>query len=85
MAKVEFLLNSLFEDKRRANSIFMDTRMVRTTEAFLFCDKLYRNLGLEEDAIVGLQIAHRGLRGRTLTTANPNRDIFPETSEEDVF
>jgi hypothetical protein len=80
-----FLLNSLFEDTRRPNSIFVDTRIVRTTEALLLCDNLYRNLGLRDDAIIGLQIAHHGLKGRTLTTANPNRDIYPETTQEDVF
>jgi hypothetical protein len=60
------------------------TRIVRTTEAFLYCDGLYRHLGLKEDTTVGAQIAHQGLSVRTSTTAGPNRHVFPETTQEDA-
>ena len=55
---------------RKPNSIFFNTRIVRTTEALLYCDRLYRNLGLKDDAVVGIQVVHRGLKGRTLTTSS---------------
>lgn len=78
-----FLLSSLFEDSRRANSIFFNTRVVRVTEALMYCDRLYRNLGLGDDSVVGIQVSHSGLRGRVLTTSNPMRHVEPETTQED--
>lgn len=79
-----YLLASLFEDTRKPNTVFADTRIIRTTEAFLLCDGLYRNLGLKDDTVVAIEIVHTGLRGRTLTTASASRHVFPETTVEDV-
>lgn len=79
-----YLLASLFEDTRKPNSVFVDTRMIRTTEAFLLCDGLYRSLGLKDDAVVAIEIVQSGLKGRTLTMANSSRRVLPETTQEDL-
>jgi hypothetical protein len=77
------LLSSLFEDTRKPNKIFFDTRTIRTTEAFMLCDRLYRGLGLKDDAVLAVRIVHTGLKGRTLTSASLNRHVIPETTWED--
>lgn len=80
-----FLLQSLFEDMLRSNSIFFNTRIVRATEALVYCQGLYSHLGLGEDTIVAVRLAHQGLKGRKLTTSSPNRIVFPETTTEDRY
>lgn len=71
-----FLLQSLFEDARSENQIFFNTRIVRISEALLFCSNLYANLGVSPDAPVSVRIEHRGLAGRVLGSASPNRMLF---------
>lgn len=72
-----YLLQSLFEDTRAANSIFFDTRIVRVTEALLFATRLYERLGVDNEARLFFRVGHRGLGGRSLASANPNRIIRP--------
>jgi hypothetical protein len=79
-----FLLQSYFEDMRRPNSIFFNTRIVRVTESLLYCRNLYTNLGLDSDIIVAIRVTHQGLRDRELTTSSPNRIVIPETTSEDI-
>ena len=71
-----YLLQSLFEDSRKANQIFFDTRIVRVTESLMFIESLYKKLGVPPEARVGIQITHRGLRGRELNSASSNRHFF---------
>lgn len=59
-----FLLCSLFEDYRGENSLFIDTRMNRVTEALLFCVRLYDGLGVRPDTEVTIAVGHGGLSGR---------------------
>lgn len=79
-----FLLQSLFEDQRANGDLFFDTRIVRVTEAILFCSNLYHTLGVAAEARVSIKVTHRGLKGRALTTASRNRHVFPSTATEDV-
>lgn len=79
-----FLLQSLFEDQRSEQRVFFDSRVVRVTESFMFCANLYENLGVAPTAPLSLRVTHRGLAGRTLTTASTNRIIHPATTTEDV-
>jgi TIR domain len=79
-----FLLHDLFEDHRAEKKLFFDTRIVRVTESILFCSNLYRNLGVDEATRVGLRVTHRGLKGRELVAATPNRHIFPATTSADT-
>jgi hypothetical protein len=78
-----YLLQSLFEDNRKPNQIFFDTRVVRVTESLMFIESLYKKLGVPPDARVGIQITHRGLKGRELNSASPNRHMFSRGAAEE--
>ena len=58
--------------------MFFDTRIVRVAEALLFASKFYGRLGASDDAKFVFRIAHRGLRDRSIKSANPNRLILPK-------
>ena len=73
-----YLLQSLFEDSRQPQCIFFDTRIVRVTESLMFAEKLYKKLGASPDAKVLVRINHRGIAGRTLTSASSRRYVTPK-------
>jgi hypothetical protein len=78
-----YLLQSLFEDSRKPNQIFFDTRVVRVTESLMFVESLYRKLGVPPDARVQIQITQR-TKGRVLNSASSNRFMFSHgPAEED--
>ncbi len=78
-----YLLKSLFEDQRVPNSLFADTRIVRVTEALLFCARLYAQMDVDPAKVVHIAVRHGGLKGRTLQTANPVRHLsLPRTTME---
>lgn len=82
-----YTLTSLFEDGRRDNVIFFDTRIVRATEAILHCINLYKGFGVDTDRTAFLSIRYGGLKGRKLTNASPSRLLpfdYPESQEDDV-
>ena len=78
-----YLLQSLFEDERGTSALFFNTRIVRIAETFLFLAGFYENLGVDAVTRVSVRIAHRGLAGRTLTSAGGTRHIRPRTSLAD--
>lgn len=79
-----YILASLFEDKQRPREIFFNTRIVRVTEALLYCLRLYTALGVDRSSRVSIAIRHGGLRGRTMTSASSLRDlVFNRTTEAD--
>ena len=59
-----YLLQSLFEDQRESGNIFFNTRIVRVTEALLYCARLYARLGVPSTATVNVAVRHGRLRGR---------------------
>ena len=67
-----YTLRSLFEDERAEMAVFFNTRIVQVTEALLYAVDLYKSLGVELNASIGITIRHGGLRGRELT-ATTNR------------
>ncbi len=69
-----YLLKSLFEDSRKPGSIFADTRIIRITEALLYCAQLYEELGVTGSVEVNIGISHGGLKDRVMRAANPARD-----------
>ena len=69
-----YLLKSLFEDSRKPGSIFADTRIIRITEALLYCAQLYEELGVTGSVEVNIGISHGGLQDRVMRAANPARD-----------
>lgn len=85
-----YLLQSLFEDTRKAESMFFNTRIVRVAESLLFAKNLYANLGVPTDTQLSVRVTHRGLKGRTLGTSNPNRMLgmaratSEDTSEAEI-
>ncbi len=78
-----YFLGSLFEDERRPSHIFVDSRIVRITEAILYCIRLYSGLGIDRAAVMSLAVRHGGLRRRTLGAAG-NRLVRPRVTDEDV-
>jgi hypothetical protein len=71
-----YLLQSLFEDARGRNTLFFNTRIVRVTEALMFADRLYTELGAAPDAKISARFTHRGLAGRALKSAGQLRLLF---------
>jgi hypothetical protein len=77
-----YFLGSLFEDERTENTMWFDTRIMRITETFLFCYRLYKALGVDEENTVKIQIRHGGLVGRVLSSARPAVWALDRTSHE---
>lgn len=73
---------ALRDDERTPNVIFFDTRIIKTTEAFLYLHNLYTKLGVEADEEVGVSITHSGLRDRMLIAASPFRFPQPKRTVE---
>ena len=69
---------TLFEDDQSKEKLFFDTRIVRVTEALLYCGRLYTALGLDRLRVVTITVRHVGLKGRRLSSANPNRALHDE-------
>jgi hypothetical protein len=78
-----YLLQSLFEDSRKRNQIFFDTRIVRVTESLMFIESVYKKLGVPPEARVGFQIAHKGLKRRELNSASHNRYMSSRSPAEE--
>lgn len=78
-----YLLQSLFEDSRKPNQVFFDTRVVRVTESLMFIESLYKKLGVPPETRVGIQMTHHGLKGRELNSASSNRHMFSRGAAEE--
>lgn len=79
-----FWRGSLFEDERRPGDLFLDTRIVRVTEALLYCGRLYGALGVDRQRVVTITVRHAGLKGRNLSSANSRRYVVArDSSHED--
>ena len=68
-----YILKTLFEDQRTANSIFLDTRIVRTTELILRTARLYQKINVPLQTVLAMRIEYGGLKGRVLRVANSAR------------
>lgn len=77
-----FLLQSLFEDSRKPQEIFFDTRIVRVTESLMFAERLYSKLGAPSESNIAVRISHNNFQKRTLTSASRNRWVHPRKSHE---
>jgi hypothetical protein len=78
-----YLMQSLFENERKPEAIFFNTRIVRITEAILFSSRLYENLGVFSGAQFSLGIGHSGLAGRILTSSSLNRNVVAGVCREE--
>lgn len=70
-----YLLKSLFEEKRKKDVLFFDTRIVRTAEVVLYLARLWRNLKIPVGALAAISITYMGLQGKTLSAASHNRTL----------
>lgn len=85
-----YLLQSLFEDQRESGSIFFNTRIVRVTEALLYCVRLYARLGVPSTATVNVAVRHGRLRGRHIKAVESNWPALhleqkQPTTEDEVY
>lgn len=84
-----YLLKSIFEDERKENTIFFNTRIVRITEALLYAARLYSGLNVPSDAHYLVGIRHDGLKGRVLSVSSIARRMPPHSdrisSEDEVY
>lgn len=78
-----YLLQSFFEDDRKPNRVFFDTRIVRVTECLMFIENLYTKLGAAPESKVRIRISHSGLSGRILTSASSRRYVHERDTRED--
>ncbi|SRR6266498_2739904 len=76
-----YLIKSLFEDGDqrwvKGSVLAFDTRIHRTTEIWLYCQRLYDALGLDPSTMLKVSIKHSGLKDRQLIAANSARHLFP--------
>lgn len=81
-----YLLKSLFEDRRKPDHIFFDTRIVRITETLLYSARLYSGFNVLPDSSILIGIRHGGLKGRILS-ASGNRfpDLLRKSDENEVY
>ena len=82
-----YLLKSLFEDERNPEAIFFNTRIIRITEALLYCVRLYSSLKVPLDCRVLIGIAHGGLKDRVLAAVGNRMMLrkYHNTAEDNVF
>lgn len=84
-----YLLKSIFEDERKENTIFFNTRIVRITETLLYAARLYSGLNVPRDAHYIVGIRHAGLKGRVLSVSSIARRMPPHSdrisSEDEVY
>jgi ppGpp synthetase/RelA/SpoT-type nucleotidyltranferase len=71
-----FLLKSLFEDTRKEGVIFLDTRIIRTTEVLMFARNLYEQMGVPEHSPIVVTVKYGGIKNRVLNVASPTRLWF---------
>jgi len=83
-----YFLGSLFEDERPKGAVgqflYFDTRIVRLTEAVLYCIRLYSRLGVDRSSRISVAVRHGGLRGRVLTSVGNRLLRQRRASDEDV-
>ncbi len=68
-----YFWGELFENGRRKDCVFLDTRINRVTEALLRLGRLYKELAVPEDKEAHLLIRHGNIKGKFLSVASPNR------------
>lgn len=80
-----YLLKSILEDERDPSKLYFDTRILRLTEAFLYCARLYTGLQVDQEAVVHIRIRHGGLKDRVLIASTAQRRLsgIPKSTIED--
>ena len=79
-----YQLSTYSEDALGRPDIFaFDTRIVRTAEFLLYCDRLYTALGVPAGAVVDIVVRYEGLTKRRLGAVGRRRVDEPKQSRED--
>jgi len=78
-----YFIGELFENNRRPNHVFIDTRTNRIAEAFLRVGKLYSTLGVSNDENIFFLVRHGNIKGKILGAGNTAR-IFPFERKSNV-
>ena len=73
-----YFIGELFENNRRPECIFLDTRVNRVAETFLRAGRLFLELRVPKEEIISLLIRHGNIRGKKLAAANPARVFFED-------
>lgn len=82
-----YLLKSLFEDVKKTDAIYFNTRIVRITETLLYAVRLYSSFGISPNSRIIIGIKHSGLKNRILDSNNPDRydPRKRKSSEDEVY
>ncbi len=82
-----YTLVSFFEDERKPNSIFTDIRIIRATEALLFCARFYTKLGVDPSSTISFSLGYIGIKGRVLSSAGSmwKLKVSEHKSVEDII
>lgn len=65
-----YMLLSLLEESKIEDTIWIETRICRVTEALLYCARLYNRLGVETSHKVHFSIKHFGLKNKRFEYAD---------------
>jgi hypothetical protein len=68
-----FFLGELFENSRRPEKVFLDTRINRICEVFMRVARYYRTLLVPEQTLIRISLWHGNISGRLLGVASQRR------------
>lgn len=71
-----YFIGELFENLRKPEYVFIDTRANRITETFLRIGKLFLELDVPRDEKISIIIKHGNIKGKILSVANPARVLL---------
>jgi hypothetical protein len=71
-----YFIGELFENNRKGDQVFIDTRTNRITESFIRIASAYRILGATDEDRFAVIIKHGNILNKVLGAGNPSR-IFP--------
>jgi hypothetical protein len=77
-----YLLMNLYEDNVQPGYIFFDTRIIRITEALLYCVRLYSYLNVPNDSRIFIGIRHGGLKNRIMSRSSGGIFTYDQKSLE---
>lgn len=78
-----YLMKSLFEDKRKPNYLFFNTRTVRIAEVLMYALNLYSNLGVDENRSISITIKHGGFKNKIMGATGNRLIAWERKSIED--
>ena len=71
-----YMLLSLLEEGKGKNTIWIETRIYRVTEALIYCARLYNRLNIDTTHNIYFSIKHFGLKNKKLEFASDPQAIW---------